>query len=55
MTAVASCIVLNRKSLWGYRGDEQVPFIKITVTDPKAMPKVKDESLPSLDQDAQEG
>ena len=38
---MASCIILNRKSLWGYRGDEQVPFIKITCTDPKNLPKVK--------------
>ncbi|EIW67930.1 DNA polymerase delta subunit 1 [Tremella mesenterica] len=39
--AVHSCIVVNRKSLWGYRGDDQVPFIKITCTDPKNLPKVK--------------
>lgn len=44
MTAVAGCTIFNRKSLWGYRGDEQVPFIKITCTDPKAMPKVRDKS-----------
>ena len=43
MTAVVNCVILNRKSLWGYRGDEIVPFIKITCADPKCLPKVKDE------------
>lgn len=42
MAAVVNCVILNRKSLWGYRGDENVPFIKITCTDPKSLPKVKD-------------
>jgi len=42
ITAVVSCVVLNRRSLWGYKGDEQVPFIKITCTDQKAIPKVRD-------------
>jgi hypothetical protein len=41
-SAVTSCVILNRKSLWGYRGDENVPFIKITCSDAKALPKVKD-------------
>lgn len=45
MTAVVNCVILNRKSLWGYRGDEIVPFIKITCADPKCLPKVKDESM----------
>lgn len=27
--------------MWGYRGDEKVPFIKITCSDPKNLPKVK--------------
>jgi DNA polymerase delta subunit 1 len=44
ITAVVSCVVLNRRSLWGYKGDEQVPFIKITCTDQKAIPKVRDKS-----------
>jgi hypothetical protein len=44
ITAVISCVVLNRRSLWGYKGDEQVPFIKITCTDQKAIPKVRDKS-----------
>ena len=45
ITAVVSCVVLNRRSLWGYKGDEQVPFIKITCTDQKAIPKVRDEFI----------
>ena len=45
ITAVVSCVVLNRRSLWGYKGDEQVPFIKITCTDQKAIPKVRDKSI----------
>ncbi|EJT46496.1 hypothetical protein A1Q1_04928 [Trichosporon asahii var. asahii CBS 2479] len=42
--AVADCEIANRKSLWGYRGDDNVPFIKIVCTEPKALPKVKDRS-----------
>ena len=45
---VINCAVYNRRSLWGYRGDENVPFIKITCADPKALPRVKDESLRSM-------
>nr|GAT42941.1 predicted protein [Mycena chlorophos] len=28
-----------RRSLWGYRGDDYVPFLKLTVANPKALPK----------------
>ncbi|ORX34769.1 putative delta DNA polymerase [Kockovaella imperatae] len=38
---VINCAVFNRKSLWGYRGDDNVPFIKITCADAKALPRVK--------------
>jgi DNA polymerase delta subunit 1 len=41
---VISCAVFNRKSLWGYRGNESVPFIRITCADPKALPRVKGET-----------
>jgi DNA polymerase delta subunit 1 len=41
---VTNCIILNRKSLWGYRGDENVPFIKITCYDHKSLSRVKDKS-----------
>lgn len=43
--AVSKCIIVHKKSLWGYRGDDEVPFIKIVCTEPKALPKVKDKSL----------
>ncbi|TXT04989.1 hypothetical protein VHUM_03809 [Vanrija humicola] len=38
---VSNCVIVNRKSLWSYKGDESVPFIKIVCTEPKAIPKVK--------------
>ncbi|PPQ63372.1 hypothetical protein CVT24_005637 [Panaeolus cyanescens] len=31
-----------KRSLVGYTGDEQVPFLKITLRDPKSVPKVRD-------------
>ena len=40
---VVSCTIHNRRSLWGFRGNENVPFIKITCVDPKALPRVRDE------------
>ncbi|WVQ62616.1 uncharacterized protein L199_000763 [Kwoniella botswanensis] len=40
---VTNCAIFNRRSLWAYRGDETVPFIKITCADPKNISKVKDE------------
>ncbi|ODN96338.1 hypothetical protein I350_08365 [Cryptococcus amylolentus CBS 6273] len=36
---VTNCAIFNRRSLWAYRGDETVPFIKITLNDPKSLPK----------------
>ncbi|AFR94130.2 DNA polymerase delta subunit 1 [Cryptococcus neoformans C23] len=38
---VTNCAIFNRRSLWGYRGDDTVPFIKITISDPKNLSKVK--------------
>ncbi|GMK56891.1 hypothetical protein CspeluHIS016_0307310 [Cutaneotrichosporon spelunceum] len=38
--AVVHCLTVNRKSIWGYRGDDTVPFIKIMCSEPKAIPKV---------------
>ncbi|ETW78956.1 hypothetical protein HETIRDRAFT_155985 [Heterobasidion irregulare TC 32-1] len=29
----------NKRSLWGYRGDDLAMFMKITVTDPKSLPR----------------
>ena len=33
-----------KKSLWGYKGDTSVPFLKITLVDPKMIPRIRDES-----------
>jgi DNA polymerase delta subunit 1 len=40
--AVLACHIVNRKSLWGYRGEETVPFIKVTCAEPKGIPKIRD-------------
>ena len=34
--------VVKKRSLWGYRGDDWVPFFKLTITTPKDLPKVRD-------------
>ncbi|KAJ9122530.1 DNA-directed DNA polymerase delta [Naganishia vaughanmartiniae] len=39
--AVLHTALVKKKNLWGYRGDEDVVFIKITCPDQKAIPKVK--------------
>jgi len=31
----------NKRSLWGYKGDSVSPFIKITISDTKSYPKVR--------------
>lgn len=36
---------VSKKSLWGYRGDESVPFLKLTVSTATNLPKVRDEYL----------
>jgi len=33
---------VSKKNLWGYHGDDWIPFLKITLTDPKSVPKVRD-------------
>ncbi|KDQ18974.1 hypothetical protein BOTBODRAFT_28455 [Botryobasidium botryosum FD-172 SS1] len=38
---VVTLDIEHKRSLWGYFGDDHVPFIKITVTDPKSVPKVR--------------
>ncbi len=35
--------MVKKRGLWGYKGDEFATFMKITVTDPKAVPRVRDE------------
>jgi DNA polymerase delta subunit 1 len=39
--AVLHTALVKKKNLWGYRGDDDVVFIKITCPDQKAIPKVK--------------
>lgn len=34
--------IVQKRSLWGYKGDDWNPFIKITTSDPKSVPKVRD-------------
>lgn len=36
----------KKRSLWGYMGDDWVQFIKITVLDPRSLPKVRDKCSP---------
>ena len=33
--------VQKKRSLWEYRGDDWIPFIKITVADQKSIPKIR--------------
>ena len=40
--------VFNRRSLWGYKGDDYVPFIRITCADQRSLPKIRDEYTPSV-------
>jgi len=37
--------VVKNRSLWGYKGDDWIPFIKLTITGPKSLPKVRDKYL----------
>ena len=41
---VAGCELIRKRSLWQYRGDDWVPFIKIITTGPRNVPKIRDES-----------
>lgn len=41
---VRSVELVQKRSLWGYKGDDLVLFAKITVTDPKSLPRVRDKS-----------
>lgn len=43
VNAVTSIELVKKRNLWGYKGDDFTPFMKITVTDPKAVPRVRDE------------
>jgi len=39
--AIHSVQVVLRENLYGFRGNQQNPYLKITVTDPKFIPKVR--------------
>ncbi|KAN0088533.1 DNA polymerase family B domain containing protein [Tylopilus felleus] len=32
---------VKRRSLWGYLGDDWIPFMKLTISEPKVLPKVR--------------
>ncbi|KAL0580603.1 DNA-directed DNA polymerase delta [Marasmius crinis-equi] len=42
--AVLKAEIVKKRTLWGYRGDAMVPFIKLTLSNPKWVPKVRDKS-----------
>ncbi|KZP26619.1 delta DNA polymerase [Athelia psychrophila] len=33
--------IIKKRSLWGYRGDDWPAFIKLTISEPKSLPKVR--------------
>ncbi|KAG1741100.1 DNA polymerase family B-domain-containing protein [Suillus lakei] len=33
---------VKRRSLWGYRGDDWIPFMKLTISEPRNLPKIRD-------------
>ncbi|KAF5336013.1 hypothetical protein D9611_006176 [Ephemerocybe angulata] len=33
---------VSKRTLWGYKGDDWVPFLKLTIVEPKDLPKVRD-------------
>ncbi|KAJ2934805.1 hypothetical protein H1R20_g2207, partial [Candolleomyces eurysporus] len=35
---------VNKRSIWGYKGDDWIPFLKLTICEPKDLPKVRDKS-----------
>jgi DNA polymerase delta subunit 1 len=39
--AIHSVQMVLRENLYGFRGNQQNPYLKITVTDPKFIPKVR--------------
>ena len=39
--AIHSVQMVLRENLYGYRGNQQNPYLKVTVTDPKFIPKVR--------------
>jgi len=33
--------IVKKKSLWGYKGDSDVPFLKVVLSAPRLVPKVR--------------
>ncbi|KAJ7281884.1 DNA polymerase family B-domain-containing protein [Mycena rebaudengoi] len=38
---VVNAEFVQKRSLWQYRGDDWIPFIKLTISDPRSLPKVR--------------
>lgn len=36
---------VSKRSLWGYKGDDWIAFMKLTISDPRSLPKVRDKYL----------
>ena len=43
--AVKQIEKVSRRSLWGYMGDNYYPFLKLTILEPRNLPKVRDKRL----------
>ncbi|KAF9078186.1 DNA polymerase family B-domain-containing protein [Rhodocollybia butyracea] len=39
--AVKKIEIVNKRTLWGYRGPSKSPFMKLTISDPRSLPKVR--------------
>ncbi|KIJ65720.1 hypothetical protein HYDPIDRAFT_39637 [Hydnomerulius pinastri MD-312] len=33
--------IVQKRTLWGYRGDDWIPFMKLTISEPKSLPKIR--------------
>ncbi|EIN06111.1 delta DNA polymerase [Punctularia strigosozonata HHB-11173 SS5] len=48
----AGCVrkieLVKKRSIWGYRGDDWVPFMKLITDNPRNVPKVRDEPIPCI-------
>ncbi|KAH7929130.1 hypothetical protein BV22DRAFT_1081793 [Leucogyrophana mollusca] len=40
-TYVRAIEIVQKRSLWGYRGDDWIPFLKLTISEPKSLPKIR--------------
>jgi len=36
---------VSKRTLWGYKGDDWIPFLKLTISDPKSLPKIRDKLM----------